>query len=62
MKVPKLETYKGRTTAAGSAQDQLAELRARCAHLENFLTKQNKSIHVLEGVVKTKHRDQALFN
>jgi len=62
VKVPKLEAYKGaKGHGAGSAQDQLAELRARCAHLENFLTKQNKSIHVLEGVVKTKHRDQAMF-
>ena len=64
VKVPHLESYKSSSPSSlsGSAKDQLAELRARCAHLESFLTKQNKSIHVLEGVVKTKHRDQAMFS
>ena len=31
-------------------------------HLESFLTKQNSSLKVIEGVVKTKHRELELFD
>jgi len=60
VEVPHLEAYKGQKTK--SQKDELRELRARVGHLEKFLTKQNSSLHTIEGVLRTKQRDSELFD